>query len=90
MPPFYIALLTVNVAVFCLYGWDKWCAKRQRGRVPESTLALPAAFLGAPGAWLGVYAFRHKTRKKSFLLKLSLATLANGLWLWLFRDALPF
>ena len=35
------------------------------------------------GAWVGCEVFRHKTRKASFRIKLVLATLVNGVWLWL-------
>lgn len=34
-----------NIAVFALYGIDKWKAKHQRWRVSESALLLCAIFL---------------------------------------------
>jgi uncharacterized membrane protein YsdA (DUF1294 family) len=84
MQPTLVYLLIVNAATFLLYGWDKWMARRGNRRVPEAWLLGSALAFGAPAAWLGVFAFRHKTRKASFLVKLVLVTLLDvaAVWLW--------
>jgi len=73
----------VNVFTFLLFGWDKWKAGRGGWRVPEAQLLLASALTGAVGGWLAMSVFRHKTRKTSFRVKMMLATLVNGAWLWL-------
>ena len=61
-----IAIMVWNIIVFSLYGLDKHKAKRGRQRISERTLLLAAAFMGAPGAWFGMYTFRHKTKHFKF------------------------
>lgn len=64
---FYV-LIAWNLIVFLTYGADKLAAKRETWRVPEKTLLWMAAALGAPGAIVAIYFFRHKTQKKLFSL----------------------
>ena len=80
-------VLAMNVFTFLLFGWDKWKASRGGWRVPEAQLAMASALTGCVGGWLAMSVFRHKTRKRSFQLKMLLATLVNGLWLyWWWRS----
>ncbi len=65
---FYIFLLIINLAAFCLYGADKKRARDHAFRIPERVLLITAFFGGAAGALLGMLAFRHKTRKARFLM----------------------
>ncbi len=53
---------------FAMCAVDKSCAKRGRRRIRERTLFLTAALGGSPGVWVGMYAFRHKTKHRSFVL----------------------
>ena len=74
----------LSLADFVLMGVDKWKAKRGAWRVKESTFFLLAALGGAPGAILGMWAFRHKTRHWYFkfgLPALLLGQIALVLWL---------
>ena len=74
----------LSLADFVLMGVDKWKAKRGAWRVKESTFFLLAVLGGAPGAILGMWAFRHKTRHWYFkfgLPALLLGQLALALWL---------
>jgi len=81
-----ILLLALNLLAFFAFGIDKRRARLQRRRTPESTLLLLAVLGGAPGAWLAVRVFRHKTRKFAFLLPLLLASLvAATLWYGLYQ-----
>lgn len=61
-------LLLVNAASFLLMLVDKFKAKRNLWRIPESTLLLTAVIGGSAGALLGMYAVRHKTRHKTFTI----------------------
>lgn len=85
-----LLFLAWNLTSFLVFGWDKWRARRRGRRVPERRLLLLAFLLGAPGAWLGVRTFRHKTGKMAFLawlrvaLGFNLALLAAFLW-WRIR-----
>ena len=58
--------LAVNLTGFLLFGWDKRCAMRGNGRVPERRLLMLGALGGAPAMLLGRSMLRHKTRKQPF------------------------
>ena len=59
-------LLLINAAAFVLMLSDKQKARKNKWRIPESTLFLFAALGGSLGIYAGMYAFRHKTRHKKF------------------------
>lgn len=65
----FISILVVNLIAFILMGYDKNLAKNHKRRVSEKTL-LSFAFIGGTiGSGLGMLIFRHKTAKRSYLLK---------------------
>ena len=57
-----LAILLISFISFCLYGIDKWKAKRGSWRISEKALLLSAFFFGGIGAFLGMRIFRHKTK----------------------------
>lgn len=61
-------LLFINIFTFCVYGIDKWKAKKHAWRIPEKTLLLLALIGGSAGAIVGMMLFRHKTRKPKFMI----------------------
>ena len=71
-------LLALNVVSFLLFGYDKRQARRRAPRISERTLLLSALVSGSVGAWLGMAAFRHKTRKRSFQAKMLAVTAVDG------------
>ncbi|MBE7492876.1 MAG: DUF1294 domain-containing protein [Planctomycetes bacterium] len=73
--------LLFNLLAFAAQGLDKRRAARGASRTPEATLLLMGLPLAAPGMWLGMRTFRHKTRKGSFLARAILVTIANLLML---------
>lgn len=79
--------LAVNVFTFYLFGLDKLKAKRRERRIPEKQLFLAAALGGAAGAWIGMGAFRHKTKHVSFTLGIPALLLVNIVTLSLFIRA---
>ena len=60
------ALVALNFTAFAAFGIDKAKAEAGKRRIAESTLLLLAFLGGAPGAYAGRAAFRHKTRKQPF------------------------
>ena len=66
-----------NLAVFALYGIDKWRAMNRKWRISEGTLLISAFFMGGIGAFLGMHIFRHKTRKTVFVTLVPVAILIN-------------
>ena len=59
-------LVMINVVAFITYGIDKLKARRNKWRIPESTLLLLAMIGGSAGAWLGLKVWHHKTLHKKF------------------------
>lgn len=71
-----------SAGTFLLWGYDKWQAGRQGGRIAEAALCVLAALGGWPGGLAGMAAFRHKTRKASFQLKFAAAFVVWILLAW--------
>ena len=69
-----IALAAWNLVVFCVYGLDKYKAKKDKWRIPEKTLLLLAFFLGA---FLGMRVFHHKTKHRLFTIGVPVCLLLN-------------
>jgi len=70
---------TINVLSFLLMARDKRKSIRGSGktRTPEGKLFFLAAIYGALGVYLGMLAFRHKTKKWYFQLGIPLLVLQN-------------
>ena len=63
----------MSLITFAVWGWDKAAAINGNWRTPEKVL-LSLVFLGgAAGGALGMYLFRHKTRKPAFRIALWIA-----------------
>lgn len=54
-------LVGINIITFLVFGLDKWKAKTNQWRIPESTLIG-----GSIGAWSGMRTWRHKTQHAKF------------------------
>lgn len=65
---FYLSM--INLTGFAVMGLDKYKAKKHAWRIPESTLFIISIIGGAVGTILGMYVFRHKTRKRHFVFGL--------------------
>lgn len=59
--------IAINCIGFALMGIDKYKAKKRAFRIPEATLFIVAIIGGSIGSIAGMYAFRHKTRHRSFV-----------------------
>lgn len=76
------ALLAVAIALnacsFSLMGVDKRRARRGQWRISERALWLSALPFAAPGAYLGMRAFHHKTRHSAFRFGMPALALAQA------------
>ncbi|MDD5149140.1 MAG: DUF1294 domain-containing protein [Flavobacterium sp.] len=61
--------LILNGIAFTLTAYDKHLAKAQKRRFSERPLLSFVFFGGTIGSGLAMLIFRHKTSKKSYLLK---------------------
>ena len=66
---FLIFLGAMSFLAFCLYGSDKRKAKKGKFRTPESVLLGFSFFGGALGGSLGMYVFRHKTKREHWYFR---------------------
>lgn len=55
-------LLAINAVCFAVYGIDKYKARHDKWRIPETTLFLLPLLGGSVGGILGMQIFRHKTK----------------------------
>jgi uncharacterized membrane protein YsdA (DUF1294 family) len=78
--PLLYASLAVNVVVFLAFGIDKWKARRRAWRIPEGTLLWLTWATGLVGGWMAISFFRHKTKKRSFRIRMYLASVFNLAW----------
>lgn len=61
-------LLIINALGLLLMLADKRKAQKNLWRTPERTLMTVAALGGSLGCLIGMYAFRHKTRHRKFVI----------------------
>lgn len=66
-----------SVITFAVFGFDKHRAARKGRRVPERTLHVLSWAFGFPGAIAGMLVFRHKTRKRPFIVKTAFIVLVH-------------
>ncbi|MBF6633346.1 DUF1294 domain-containing protein [Microbacterium sp. APC 3898] len=77
----YFAILTIMA--FIMMKVDKHQAQRRGQRIPEKNLWTVAIFGGGIGAYLGMMAFRHKTKHTNFRVGfLMLAMLDAAILIW--------
>ena len=75
----YMAIILVvwNILTLSLYGIDKSKAKKGKWRISEFALISCAFLMGAAGAVLGMWIFRHKTKHTKFNVLVPLALILN-------------
>jgi len=61
-----IYLLLINLITFFIMWVDKKKAKWGKWRIQEKTLFILSAIGGSIGGIIGMYTFRHKTKKMRF------------------------
>jgi len=77
------------VALFIMYR-DKQRSRRggDTDRTPEGLLFFLATAFGALGVYIGMYLFRHKTRKWYFQIGIPLLILQNAVTVYIFAQFL--
>lgn len=65
-------IIIINIIAFISMGLDKYYAKNNKWRISEMTLFFLAIILGSLGSILGMKYFRHKTKKKKFIILMPL------------------
>lgn len=63
-----IYLLIINIIAFLAMWIDKRKAEKGKWRISETTLLLLGVLGGSIGGMIGMYTFRHKTKKKRFTI----------------------
>ncbi len=73
-----IYFVAINLITFCVFGYDKklaekarWHAKKNKKsnyRVSEKSLHTLQLLGGSPGSLVAMAIFRHKIKKKNFLI----------------------
>ena len=63
-----IYLILINIIAFLAMYIDKRKAKKSKRRIPEKTLFILVGLGGGIGGILGMYLFRHKTKKTRFVI----------------------
>ena len=67
--------LLINIVTFALYGVDKQRARRKQWRIPERVLLTATWLMGGVGAYVGMQAFRHKTKHAVFRYSVPMAAI---------------
>jgi len=82
----YIYIGIINMLTFFIFGIDKYKAKKDYSRVSEKGLFLLCFIGGGIGGFVGMYTFRHKTRKWYFnlLVPISIVVGVYG-WYYIYK-----
>lgn len=87
-----LAYAALSVITFFAYWQDKWAARQNAWRTPESSLLMLGLFGGWPGGVLAQRTLRHKSSKHSFQVQFWITVILNCgalLWLVMNPDQLP-
>ena len=82
----YVYLISINIITFLIYGYDKQQARNSGMRIPEFVLHVMALAGGTIGALSGRLVFRHKTRKRSFIIFFWAIAILQAVAIYLLRD----
>ena len=67
-----IYFIVINFIGLIYMFWDKKKAQKGKWRIPENTLFFIAFLGGSIGTLVGMYKFRHKTKKMKFIIQLKI------------------
>ena len=72
-----IYFLIINIITFLVYGYDKYCAIKNKWRISEYHLLGLGLIGGGIGSLLGMLVFRHKTKKLLFKIAIPIFIIIN-------------
>jgi uncharacterized membrane protein YsdA (DUF1294 family) len=78
-----IYLVIINFLALMTMWWDKRRAKNDGWRVSEATLLIMGFVGGAIGLIIGMFGFRHKTRKRTFQVVSIIGLVVSLLFYWI-------
>jgi uncharacterized membrane protein YsdA (DUF1294 family) len=82
-----VGFLAINLVAFILVGFDKKRSVDNQERIREVYYFFLAVFFASLGVFLGMFFFRHKTRKIYFPLGIGLLMLEQAaLLFFLYRN----
>ena len=79
---FIIYLVVINIIAFLAMGIDKRRSQKKEWRISEKALLGLAFIGGSVGAILGMYVFRHKTKKIYFHILFYVALVLQIIGIW--------
>ncbi|NLB21128.1 MAG: DUF1294 domain-containing protein [Clostridium sp.] len=77
-----IYIFIINLISIVVMAMDKNFAKNNKLRISEKTLFLISHLFGSLGFLLGMYLFRHKTKKKIFVYGIPIILLIQLIFLY--------
>jgi uncharacterized membrane protein YsdA (DUF1294 family) len=80
---FGLYLILINFLAIIAMWWDKRMATNDGWRISEATLHLMSFCGGAFGVTIGIFGFRHKTRKISFQAITLIAFIVSVILYWI-------
>ena len=73
----FVWLVFINISAVFIYRSDKKKSEKGKWRTRETNLLLFPLFGGGIGSTIGMYVFRHKTKKIKFVLGVPILTLVS-------------
>ena len=73
--------IIINILEFILMGIDKLLSIKKLYRIPEIVLLIVPFIGGSIGGILGMYTFKHKTKKIKFKLLFIMSLIVNILYI---------
>lgn len=83
-----IYLVMINVLTLIIMWWDKRRARDGQWRTSEVTLLTMGFAGGAIGLLIGMFGFRHKTRKRFFQVATVLGLIVSFILYWIEYQAI--
>ena len=87
--PILSYLVSINIASFFLFGFDKWKAVHDQRRIREAVLFGLSICGGSVGGLLAMYLFHHKTRKPAFKYGIPVILILQIVIIWLLMRWFP-